>query len=432
MTKRSTRSTLVRKVLPMAATVALGLGLVACSDDDSSSTDTAATEETTAATEDTTATGDTTATDDTAAPAGEFPATWDSNFTAWSDDAAPVACGPKEGEPLKAAWVYVGPINDGGWTQAHNEAREKVQEFFGDKIETTYKENVPEGPQTLQVVEDLIADGNTVLFGTSFGFQDAFATAAEKYPDVCFEFATGFKSGTNLSQFYGSAEDTDYLTGMAGGAASKTGKIGMLASFPIGEVVRGVNAWTLGARAVNPEAEVKVVWTNTWFDPALERKTAEALIADGADVIGVKSQDSPASGDAAKAANVPWAGYDSDQSANYPEVWLTATTYHWDIYEIPRIQQVLDGTWTAGNYYGDLSDGFVRLAPFGDLVSEETRALIAEKAAELTENPGGMFVGPLKDNQGNEVLAEGVQHTYEELMSMAYLVEGVVGEIPAG
>jgi basic membrane protein A len=430
LTKRSTRSTLVRKLLPMAATVALGVGLVACSDDESSTTDTAATEETTA---DTAATEDTTAaTETTAAASGEFPATWDSNFKAWSDDAAPVACGPKEGEPLKAAWVYVGPINDGGWTQAHNEGREAVQEFFGDKVETTYKENVPEGDQTLQVVEDLIADGNTVIFGTSFGFQDAFASAAEKYPDICFEFATGFKSGTNLSQFYGSAEDTDYLTGMAGGAASKTGKIGMLASFPIAEVVRGVNAWTLGAKVTNPDAEVKVVWTNTWFDPALERKTAEALIADGADVIGVKSQDSPASGDAAKAANVPWAGYDSDQSANYPEVWLTATTYHWDIYLIPRIQQVLDGTWVAGNYYGDLSDGFVRLAPFGDLVSEETRAASTEKAAELTENPGGMFVGPLKDNKGNEVLAEGVQHTYEELMGMAYLVEGVVGEIPAG
>lgn len=393
----------------------VGFGAAACGGDDTSTTTEApASSEAPAGTD---------------APAGErFQL---ANFTPWSEDTPVVDCMPEEG-PLKAAWVYVGPINDGGWTQAHNEGREAVQEHFGDLVETTYKENVPEGPQVLQTVEDLIADGNTVIFGTSFGFQDAFAEAAEKHPDVCFEFATGFKQGPNLSQFYGSAEDTDYLTGMAAGAASETGKLGILASFPIPEVVRGVNAWTMGARATNPDAEVTVVWTNTWFNPALERQTAEALIADGADVIGVKSQDSPASGDAAAAAGVPWAGYDSDQSANYPDVWLTATVYDWSVYLIPRIQAVLDGNWIAGNYYGALNDGFVNIATFGSLVSEETRALIEAKKAELTEAPGSMFTGPLKDNKGNEVLADGVSHTYEELMSMLYLVEGVIGEIPAG
>ena len=234
-----------------------------------------------------------------------------------------------------------------------------------------------------------------------------------------------------MSQFYGSAEDTDYLTGMAAGFASKTGKLGILAAFPIPEVIRGVNAWTMGARAANPDAEVKLVWTNNWFDPALERKTAEALIAGGADVIGVKSQDSPASGDAAKAAGVPWAGYDSDQSANYPDVWLTATTYHWDIYEIPRIQAVFDGTWVAGNYYGDLEDTFVRLAPYGKLVSEEARAAIEAKKAEFTKAPGSMFTGPLNDNTGKEVIPAGKSATYGELMGQNFLVEGVVGEIPA-
>ncbi len=403
-----------RKFASIVMVAAVSFGAAACgSDDSSSSTDAPAGSE---------------APGDGGGSSGEqFQL---ANFTPWSEDTPVVDCMPEEG-PLKAAWVYVGPINDGGWTQAHNEGREAVQEHFGDLVETTYKENVPEGPQVLQTVEDLIADGNTVIFGTSFGFQDAFAEAAEKYPNVCFEFATGFKQAANLSQFYGSAEDTDFLTGMAAGAASQSGKLGILASFPIPEVVRGVNAWTMGARTTNPTAEVTVVWTNTWFDPALERRTAEALIADGADVIGVKSQDSPASGDAAAAAGVPWAGYDSDQSANYPDVWLTATVYDWSIYLIPRIQAVLDGNWIAGNYYGALNDGFVSLATFGDLVSEETRALIEAKLAELTEAPGSMFTGPLLDNQGNEVLAEGVSHTYDELMSMMYLVEGVIGEIPA-
>lgn len=408
-----------RAFASIAIAAVVSIGLASCGGDDSSS--------------------DSVAPNTEATPSSEAPMDTDgaggdrfemANFTPWSDDTPVIDCLPEEG-PLKAAWVYVGPINDGGWTQAHNEGRLAVQEYFGDRIETTYKENVPEGPQVLQTVEDLIADGNTVIFGTSFGFQDSFAAAAEKYPDVCFEFATGFLEGPNLSQFYGSAEDTDYLTGMAAGAASKTGKLGLLAAFPIPEVVRGVNAWTMGARATNPDAEVTVVWTNTWFDPAKERQTAEALIADGADVIGVKSQDSPASGDAAAAAGVPWAGYDSDQSANYPEVWLTATTYHWEVYEIPRIQAIFDGKWIAGNYYGALNDGFVRLAPFGKIVSQETQDLINAKLAEFTEKPGSMFIGPLSDNKGNVVLEDGVLHTFGELMSMMYLVEGVIGEIPA-
>jgi basic membrane protein A len=248
---------------------------------------------------------------------------------------------------------------------------------------------------------------------------------------VCFEFATGYKSAPNLSQFYGAAEDTDYLAGMAAGAASATGKLAILASYPISEVIRGVNAWTLGAQAVNPDATVKVVWLNTWFDPAAERKAAEALIAEGYEVLGMKGIDSPSTGDAALAAGIPWAGYNRDNSANYGDVWLTASSYHWDIYLTPRLQQIIDGTWTAGNYYGNLSDGFVTMASFGDLVSEETRALIEAKAEELAAATGSQFTGPITDNQGNEALAAGVTHTYGELMSMNYLVAGVDGEIPA-
>jgi basic membrane protein A len=173
------------------------------------------------------------------------------------------------------------------------------------------------------------------------------------------------------------------------------------------------------------------VWLNTWFDPAAERKAAEALIAEGYDVLGMKGIDSPSTGDAALAAGIPWAGYNRDNSANYGDVWLTASSYHWDVYEIARIQQVLDGTWTAGNYYGNLSDGFVTLASFGDLVSEETRALIEAKAEELAAATGSQFTGPIMDNKGNEVLAAGVSHTFGELMSMSYLVAGIDAEIPA-
>ena len=368
----------------------------------------------------------------TEAPGTEAPGTEAPTTDAPVTELPVIDCAPEEG-PLKAAWVYVGPANDGGWSQAHDEGRQLVQEHFGDAVETTFKESVPEGPDVAQAVEDLIADGNTVIFGTSFGFQDAFVEVAAANPTICFEFATGYLKSDNMAQFYGAAEDTDYLAGMAAGAASKNGKLGYLASFPIPEVVRGVNAWTMGVRATNPEATVKVVWLNTWFDPAAERKAAEALIAEGVDVLGQKGVDSPATGDAAQAAEgVAWAGYNTDQSVNYPTVWLTSTVYNWDIYEIPRLQQVLDGTWTSGDYYGSLADGFVTLAPYGDLVSEETRALIDAKKAELSAAPGSQFTGPINDNAGNEVLAAGVSHTFGELMSMAYLVEGVEGEIPAG
>ena len=359
------------------------------------------------------------------------------SFTAWADlpaeagglEASPmIDCAPEEG-PLKAAWIYVGPANDGGWTQVHDEARMAVQEHFGDAVETTYKELVPEGPQALQTIEDLIADGNTVIFGTSFGFQDQFIEAAAKYPEVCFEFATGYKSAPNVSQFYGAAEDTDYLTGMAAGAASATGKIGMVSSFSFAEVVRGVNAFTLGAQAMNPDATLKVLFIQSWFDPAEERKAAEALLAEGVDVLSMKGVDSPSTGDVAKENGIPWAGYNKDQSANYPDVWLTATAYNWSVYEIPRLQQVLDGTWTAGNYYGTLKDGFVKLGMYGSSVSDETYAAIEARLVELAEAPGSEFTGPIMDNEGNEVLADGVSHTYGELMSMAYLVAGVEGEL---
>ncbi len=351
------------------------------------------------------------------------------NFVAGAD-AKPINCKPASG-PLKAAWVYVGPINDGGWTQAHDEARKEVQAALGDKIVTTYKENVPEGPQVSQVIEDLIKDGNTLIFGTSFGFQDAFFDEAGKHPEICFEFATGYKTAANMSQFYGRGEDTDYLVGMAAGAATKAGKVGYVAPFPIAEVIRGINSYALGVRAVNPTATLQVVWTNTWFDPAKERAAAESLIAAGVDVVA-SGQDSPASGEAAKAKGLAWSGYDADQSANFPDNWLSATTYHWGAYETARVNAVLAGTWVTGNYYGSIADGFARLAPYGKLVSDETRAKIDAKKAELAAKPGSHLTGPIKDQSGTVRIPDGTQISYDDLMAMNYFVEGIVGEIPAG
>ena len=451
MTNKPTKQR-IRRATALGTVLTLALGLTACSSSktkDTTAPETTATADTTPApAADTTAApaaADTkaaveTAAAETAAAATEAAAaaapaaaaalpTADkiANFTADSGSSS-VACAPKTGT-MKAAWIYVGPINDGGWTTAHNAGREYVAKTLGDKVVTTYKENVPEGPQVSQVIEDLVHDGNTFIIGTSFGFQDAFVESAAKHPDVCFEFATGFKTGKNLSQFYGAGEDTDFLAGMAAGAASKSGKLGFVAPFPIPEVIREVNSWTLGARSINPAATVQVVWTNTWFDPAKERAAAESLISAGVDAIG-SGQDSPASGEAAKVKSLPWAGYDSDQSTNFPDIWLTATNYQWGPYETARIQQAMAGTWAPGNYYGTLADGFVTLAPYGKSVSADTQAKIEAKKAELTAKPGSQFTGPIKDQSGAEKIPAGTQIAFGDLMGMNYLVEGVVGELP--
>lgn len=397
-----------KKGLAALAVLSLGVGLTACGGSDSSSDTTAP------ATENTDATGD---------------AFSIKNFTPFEGGTV-VDCGPEEGQPLKAAWIYVGPINDGGWTQTHDAGRKYVQEQLGDKIVTTYKENVPEGPQVETVIDDLVKDGNTLIFGTSFGFQDAFLASAEKYPNVCFEFATGYTQKNNVSQFYGASEDTKYLSGIAAGAEAPQGAtVGVVAPFAIPEVIRGINGFTLGVQKVNPTATVKVVWTNTWFDPTVERKAAESLIAQGVKAIA-SFQDSPATGEAAKAVGIGWVGYDSDQSVAYADIWLTASTYNWGPYETAKAQAVLDGKWISGDYYGSLNDDFVSIANFGKKVTQETKDLIASERERLTKTPGAQFTGPITAQDGTVKIAEGKLPTYGELMSMDYQVKGIVTDLP--
>jgi basic membrane protein A len=347
------------------------------------------------------------------------------------DDAKSDGSGSGSGdEPIKAAWIYVGSKTDGGWSQAHDLGRQAVEKEMGDAVETTYKENVPEGPQVAQVIDQLVADGNKIIFATSFGFQDAVVASAKKYPDVYFEMATGSETSENMGIYYGAGTDTNFLTGMAAGAASKTGKIGFVAPFPIPEVLRLINAFTLGAQTTHPGATVQVSWTNTWFDPGVEKKAAESLIAAGVDTLG-QGQDSPATGDAAKAAGLPWAGYDHDQQSYAPDVWLTATVYNWGPYYTERVKAAADGTWKTDNYWGDLNDGFVELAPYGDSVSEETRAAIEEKKAALMDGSFYYFDGPVKDQSGEVKVPEGDTLELKDILVMDWFVEGVIGS-PTG
>jgi len=293
-------------------------------------------------------------------------------------------------------------------------------------VQTTFKENVPEGPQVAQVIESLIRDGNKIIFATSFGYQPAMAAAAKKHPDVYFEMATGTTVLKNMAEYFGAGEDAIYLSGMAAGAATKKGLIGYIVPFPIPEVIRHANAFALGAQAMNPKAKVKLIWTNSWFDPAKEKKAAESLVAAGADVLG-QNVDSPAAGQYAQAKKVPWVGYDSDARKFAPTSWLTAAVYNWGPYYLRRVKAAINGTWKTGFYYGSIKDGFTDIAPFGPGVSKATRAAITKKRAELIKGTFYEFEGPLYDQQGKLRVPKGKRLTVKDLYVMDWLVRGVIG-----
>ena len=344
------------------------------------------------------------------------------------------ACGGGSGsqggsEKMKAAWVYIGPTGDAGWTTRHDEGRKMVQEELGDRVETTFVENVPEGATAQRAFEDLAREGNKLIFGTSFGYMDPMVAAAKKYPDTVFMHATGFKTAENLGTYAGAAEEAAYLAGMAAGAAAENNEMGYLAPFPIPEVIRGLNALMRGAREVNPEATMRIVWTSTWFDPDKERQAAQGLADAGVSVIAMQ-QDSPAAGEVAEEADLKWVGHNDNMERFAPNAWLTGPLWNWGPYYTETTRQVLDGTWKPEQYYGRMADGMVQLAPYGKSVSAETRAMIEERKKETVESGFNPFTGPVVDQDGKVRIPEGEVATLEDVLTMDYLVEGCIGEIP--
>ena len=327
---------------------------------------------------------------------------------------------------FKAAWIYVGPHDDHGWSQAHDVGRLYVQHALGSKVKTTFKELVPEGPQTCQVIESLVRDGNKIIFATSFGFQTCMVSEAKKHPDVKFEQATGTARSKNLAEYFGAAEDAIYLSGMAAGAASKSGVLGYVVPFAIPEVIRHANAFTLGAQATHPGAKVRLIWTNSWLDPGKEKKAAQSLVSAGSDVLG-QNVDSPATGQFAESKGVPWVGYDSDARTFAPKQWLTAAVYHWGPYYLRRVKAAMNGTWKTGFYYGTIKDGFTGLAPYGPKVSAKTKAAIAAKMRALKNGSFYEFTGPLYDQKGKLRVPKGKKLSVKDLYQMNWLVKGVIG-----
>lgn len=297
----------------------------------------------------------------------------------------------------------------------------------GNKVLTTYKENVPEGPQAKQVIENLIRQGNKLIFATSFGFQPSMVAEAALHPNVMFEQATGSAVAKNLGEYYGAGEDAIYLAGMAAGAASKNGVLGYVSPFAIPEVIRDIDAYTLGAQTTHPGAKVKIVWTNTWFDPSTESKAAQSLVSAGADVLG-QGQDSPATGQVAKTAGLRWTGYDSNQERFAPSAWLTAAVYNWGPYYLRRVQAAMNGTWKSDNYYGGLKDGFTNIAPFGQSVPASIRNKIMAQRAALISGSFYEFQGPLYDHTGKLRVPKGKRLSLNDILNQNWFVNGVIGK----
>src|SRR3954471_4388999 len=329
---------------------------------------------------------------------------------------------------FKVAWIYPGPYNDGGWSSAHDAGRKYAEKVLGAKIQTTYKDKAFSNAQVPAMVAGLVRDGYQMIFATSFGELELGVNGQlyAKYPKVLFEQATGTQIKPNQSEYFGAAEDTIYLSGMAAGAATQKGVIGYVVPYGIPEVVRHANAFALGAQATHPGAKVKLVWTNAWFSPPKETSAAKALVSSGADVLG-QNVDSPAAGVFAEKKGLPWVGYDSNAEKFAPKQWLTAAVYNWGPYYLRRTKAAMNGTWKSGTYYGSIKDGFTLLAPYGKNVSAATKKLIASEKAKIVSGKWNEFSGPIYDQKGKLRIKAGHRPTYGDLMSMNYLVKGVIG-----
>jgi len=345
---------------------------------------------------------------------------------------APAAAAPApKPEPLKVAFVYVGPVGDAGWTFAHDLGRKYVEGKFGDRIKTTFVEKVPEGPDAERVIRDLVAQGNKVIFATSFGFGDAMEKVAKDHPDVYFEHATGYKTGPNLRVYEGRFYEDAYLAGIIAGEMTKTNIIGFVGSFPIPEVLRNINAFTLGAQSVNPKVKTKVVWVSNWFDPPKETEAAQSLINQGADVL-LQNTDSTAVLQAAEKNGKYAFGWDSDMSAFAPKAHLGSCRLNWGLYYEKAINDVLNKTWKTETTKWGVKEGLPEFVSIAAFVPDTTKKKVEEAREGMKTGTVAVFKGPLVDNTGKEVLAKGVVADDKWNGAINFYVKGVDGKVPSG
>jgi basic membrane protein A len=353
-------------------------------------------------------------------PAAEAPA---AETPAATETAAPEAAAT----PVKVGFIYIGPPGDGGYTYAHDQGRKYLEEQLPD-VEVLVKESVPESPEVEKVARDMIDQGANVIFATSFGYMDYIEKVSKDFPDVKFFHCSGYKTTENMTAYFGRIEQPRYLTGIVAGMKTETNKIGYVAAFPIPEVIRGINAFTLGAQSVNPDVVVQVTWTNTWYDPAKEKDAAMALLDQGVDIIA-QHQDTAGPQQAAEERGVWAVGYNSDMSAYAPKANLTSAVWNWGPYYVQAVQSVIDGTYASESYWEGFNEGIVDIAPLTANAPEGAAAKVEEAKKAMLDGTLDPMQGPIKNQAGEVMVQEGSVMSDEDQLSLMWFVEGVEGQI---
>lgn len=342
---------------------------------------------------------------------------------------APVAAAPAKPEPLKIAFAYVGPVGDGGWTFAHDNGRKAIEKEFGDKVVTSYVEKVPESADAERVIRDMAGQGNKLIFGTTFGYMEPMLKVANDTKGVKFEHATGYKTAENMRTYDSRTYEGAYMAGVIAGKMSKSGTLGVVGSIPIPEVVRNINAFTLGAQSVNPKVKTKVVWVNEWFNPPKETEAATALINGGADVL-FQNTDSSAVLQTAEKMNKRAFGWDSDMTAYGPKAHLGSAIINWGPYYIKAVKDALDGTWATGQVWWGVKEGAIDMVSMAADVPDDTKKRVDEIRAGLKDGSFSIWKGPIMDNTGKELIAKDVVADDKFLGGLKTYVKGVEGKVP--
>ena len=332
--------------------------------------------------------------------------------------------GPASAQDLQVGFIYVSPVGDAGYSYAHDLGRQAVEAMDG--VSTSYVESVPEGPDAERVLRKMARKNFDLIFATSYGYMDSVIKVAKQFPDVTFMHCSGFKRTDNAGTYFGRMYQARYLTGIAAGKKTTSNILGYVAAYPIPELIRGINAFTLGAQSVNPDVEVRVVWTKSWYDPATEKEAAKSLLDVGADVIA-QHVDSPAPQEAAQEKGAYSVGYNSDMSAFAPDAHLTSAVWKWGNLYRDVVRDVLENTWTSTDIWAGLSDNVVGIAPFGPMVSQATQDLILESKKRIMDGEIEVFSGPIYSQDKELKVKKGQTMTDEELLGMNWFVRNVIG-----
>ena len=333
-------------------------------------------------------------------------------------------------EPLKVGFAYIDPVGDHGWSYSHDQGRKMLEEQSGGKVKTTFVENVPETADSERVFRDLAQQGNKVIVGTSFGYMNQMLKVAKAFPNTVFMHATGYKTAPNMGVYDVRTYEAAYILGVVAGKMSKSNKLGIVASIPIPEVIRNINAFTLGARSVNPKVTTRAIWVNGWFDPGKEREAALALISQGCDVL-MQNTNSPAVVQAAQEKGAMAFGWNSDMSKFGGKAHLAAVNLNWGVIYQKVVAEVQAGTWKTGNLWLGVKDGAVNIDHFGPAVPAGVKKLAEERRDAIKSGKLHPFTGPLKDQAGKEFLAAGKVYSDDDLkQKMNFFVQGVEGSVP--